>query len=171
MQISKRVFQENKARQICRQTNPAYTLICTRTKNKYFIPPDTTCTCAYQRVRNVRFSENFASLCFLERPVLRFARLAYLRRIVKMFSPFLTTFLIMCLTTKENQNIKCILCHWSLMIPPENIRKPEFFWCFQEISKEISGMKWVNNKKSHKYSKATITQPAFTCSKLTIETL
>ena len=35
--------------------------------------------------------------------------------------------------------------HWSrsLMMPPENIRKPLVFWCFQEVSKEISGMKWV----------------------------
>ena len=28
--------------------------------------------------------------------------------------------------------------------PPENIRKPQVFWCFQGVSKEISGMKWVN---------------------------
>ena len=27
---------------------------------------------------------------------------------------------------------------------PENIRKPEVFWCFQWVSKEISGLKWVN---------------------------
>ena len=44
-----------------------------------------------------------------------------------------------------------ISCHWSLSIPPENIRKPEAFWCFRGgggggggVSKEISGMKWVN---------------------------
>ena len=30
------------------------------------------------------------------------------------------------------------------MIPPENIRKPLVFWCFQGVSNEISGMKWVN---------------------------
>ena len=30
--------------------------------------------------------------------------------------------------------------------PPENIRKPLVFWCFQGVSKELSGMKWV--KKS-----------------------
>ena len=33
--------------------------------------------------------------------------------------------------------------HGSLLIPPENIRKPVVFWCFQGVSKEISGMKWV----------------------------
>ena len=27
---------------------------------------------------------------------------------------------------------------------PENIRKPEVSWFFQGVSKEISGMKWVN---------------------------
>ena len=29
-------------------------------------------------------------------------------------------------------------------VPPENIRKPEVFWCFQWVSKEIIDMKWVN---------------------------
>ena len=28
--------------------------------------------------------------------------------------------------------------------PPKYIRKPEDFWCFQGVSKEICGMKWVN---------------------------
>ena len=37
-----------------------------------------------------------------------------------------------------------ISCHWSLSIPPENIRKPEAFGYFRGVSKEISGMKWVN---------------------------
>ena len=32
----------------------------------------------------------------------------------------------------------------DLLIPPENIRKPEAFWCFQGVSKEISGMKCFN---------------------------
>ena len=36
------------------------------------------------------------------------------------------------------------LCNWSLCIPPENIRKPLVFWCFQVVWKESSGMKWVN---------------------------
>ena len=36
-----------------------------------------------------------------------------------------------------------ISCHWALSIPPENIRKPKIFWCFQGVSKETSGMKWV----------------------------
>ena len=39
-------------------------------------------TCAYQWVRNVRFSENLACSGFLETPVLRFALLSYYRRIM-----------------------------------------------------------------------------------------
>ena len=54
-QISKRVFQENKARQIFRKTNISYPLIRTR-------------TCVYQGVRNVRFSENLACFVFLKHP-------------------------------------------------------------------------------------------------------
>ena len=55
--ISKRVFQENKARQVFRKTNISYPLIRTR-------------TCAYQGVRNVRFSENLACFVFLKHPFL-----------------------------------------------------------------------------------------------------
>ena len=51
--ISKRVFQENKARQIFRKTNISYPLIR---------------TCAYQGVRNVRFSENLTCFVFLKHP-------------------------------------------------------------------------------------------------------
>ena len=51
--ISKRVFQESKARQIFRKTNISYPLIRTR-------------MCAYQGVRNVRFSENLACFAFLK---------------------------------------------------------------------------------------------------------
>ena len=39
-----------------------------------------------------------------------------------------------------------ISCHWSLFIPPENITKSLVFWCFQGLSKEISGRKYFNNK-------------------------
>ena len=53
--ISKRVFQENQARQIFRKTNISYPLIRTR-------------TCAYQGVRNVCFSKNLACLVFLKHP-------------------------------------------------------------------------------------------------------
>ena len=49
---SKRVFQENKARQIFRKTNIFYPLIRTR-------------ACAYQGVKDVRFSENLACFVFL----------------------------------------------------------------------------------------------------------
>ena len=48
-QISKRVFQENKARHIFRKTNISYPLIHTR-------------TCAYHWVGNVRVSENLTAL-------------------------------------------------------------------------------------------------------------
>ena len=53
--ILKRVFQENKARQIFRKTNIFYPLIRSR-------------TCAYHRVRNVHFSENLACFVFLKNP-------------------------------------------------------------------------------------------------------
>ena len=54
-QISKRVFQENKARQIIRKTSISYPLIHTR-------------MCVYKEVRNVRFSENFTYFVFLKHP-------------------------------------------------------------------------------------------------------
>ena len=53
--ISKRVFQENKARQIFWKTNISY-------------PLKSTDTCGYQGVRNVRFSENLACFVFLKHP-------------------------------------------------------------------------------------------------------
>ena len=53
--ISKRVFQEDKARQIFWKTNISYPLIRTR-------------TCAYKEVRNVRFSESLACFFFLKYP-------------------------------------------------------------------------------------------------------
>ena len=36
-----------------------------------------------------------------------------------------------------------ILWHFLLSIPPENIRKPLDFWCFQGVQKETSNMKWI----------------------------
>ena len=53
--ISKRVFQENKARQIFWKTNISNPLIPTR-------------TCAYQGVRNVIFSKSLTSFLFLKLP-------------------------------------------------------------------------------------------------------
>ena len=53
--ISKRLFQESKARQIFRKTNISYPLIRTR-------------TCVYQGVRNVRLSENLVCFVFLQHP-------------------------------------------------------------------------------------------------------
>ena len=49
----KTLFQENKGSQIFRKTNISYPLIRTR-------------TCAYQGLRNVRFSENLACFVFLK---------------------------------------------------------------------------------------------------------
>ena len=54
-QFSKRVFQENKTRQIFRRTNMAYPLIHVR-------------TCAYQEVKYVCFSENLMYFVFLKHP-------------------------------------------------------------------------------------------------------
>ena len=54
--ISKRVFQEKKARQIFRKTNIFYSMIRTR-------------TCAYQGVKNIHFSENLVSFLFLKHPL------------------------------------------------------------------------------------------------------
>ena len=55
-QISKRVFQENKARQIFRK--------------RTFLTPwyAHVRTCAYEDVRNVRFSKNLARFLFLKHP-------------------------------------------------------------------------------------------------------
>ena len=54
-QISKRVFQEKKARQIFWKMNISYPLIHKR-------------ICAYEGVRNVSFSENLACFVFLKHP-------------------------------------------------------------------------------------------------------
>ena len=35
-----------------------------------------------------------------------------------------------------------ISCRCALSIPPQNIRKPEVFWCSQWGQKETSGIKW-----------------------------
>ena len=46
-----------------------------------------------------------------------------------------------------------ILYHYLFSIPPENITKPEFFWCFQWVSKETNGTKQVNTTNARKVSK------------------
>ena len=53
--ILKRLFQENKARQIFRKINISYPLI-------------RTCTCTYQGVRNDHFAENLTHILFLKHP-------------------------------------------------------------------------------------------------------
>ena len=78
--ISKRVFQENKAHQIFRETNISYSLIRT-----------CTCTC---RGKKCSFFGKFGMLCFLETPVLRFALLQYYRR----FSTFALTLFTQCMS-------------------------------------------------------------------------
>ena len=63
--ISKRVFQENKARQIFRKINISYPLIRAR-----------TCVSGGKKCL---FFGKFGVLCFLETPILRFALLPYYR--------------------------------------------------------------------------------------------
>ena len=53
--ISKRLFQESKARQNFRKTNISYLLIRTR-------------TCAHQEVRNICFLETLTCFAFLKHP-------------------------------------------------------------------------------------------------------
>ena len=65
-QISKRVFQENKTRQIFRKKNNSYPLICRRT--------------CVSRSKKCSFFRKFDVLCFLATPVLKFALLPYCRR-------------------------------------------------------------------------------------------
>ena len=65
--ISKRVFEENRARQIFRKKNLSYPLIRTQTS-------------AYRGIKNVRFFGKFGVLCFLETSILRFALWPYYPR-------------------------------------------------------------------------------------------
>ena len=72
--ISKRVFQENKARQIFRKTNISYPLIRT----------------CISGCKKRSFFRKFGVLCFLETPVLRFAILPYYPRyfnVIQYFAP------------------------------------------------------------------------------------
>ena len=66
--ISKRVFQENKARQIFR-------------KNEHFLPPDTHTYVCVSGGKKCSFFGKFGVLCFLETPVLKFNLLPFYRRI------------------------------------------------------------------------------------------
>ena len=89
--ISKWVFQENKACQIFQKTNlflppDAHTSLVIRQKSEsqnmcfkktkqvdffekrnIFYPLTRTCTCAYQGVKNIRFSKNLTCFVFLKR--------------------------------------------------------------------------------------------------------
>ena len=58
-----------------------------------------------------------------------------------------------------------LLTHFMPLIffdTPENIRKPLFFWYFQGVSKEISGMKWVTKNFQLTY---LLTEFVFNCVK------
>ena len=61
--ISSVIRQKGESQNGCfkRQSTPNFP------KNEHFLPPDTH-TCAYQGVRNVRFSENLACFVFLKHP-------------------------------------------------------------------------------------------------------
>ena len=54
-----------------------------------------------------------------------------------------------------HHSIQPILYHCFLSIPPENIRKPEVFRCFQGVQKENCGLKWVKTKKIAMYENLT----------------
>ena len=70
--ISKRVLQENKARQIVQKTKAFYPLI-------------RASRCAYEGVRDCFFSRKFGVLCFLVKSVLTFALLPYCRQILRLY--------------------------------------------------------------------------------------
>ena len=71
-QISKRMFQKNKACQVFRKTNFSYPLIRTR-------------ACSYQGVRNVCFQKIWPALFFLKHPFRDSPFLPYLRRILWIY--------------------------------------------------------------------------------------
>ena len=80
-QISKRVFQENKARQTFRKTNISY--VCVSGGKK----------CLHVCVsggKKCSFFGNFGVLCFLEAPVLRITLLPYYQWIVEWHSVTIT---------------------------------------------------------------------------------
>ena len=76
--ISKRVFQEKKARQISR-------------KNEHFLPRDTHTYMCVSGGKKGSFFEKFDMLCFLKTSVLRFDLLPYYRRYVALKSIKLQT--------------------------------------------------------------------------------
>ena len=65
--ISKRVFQENKARQIFRKKDISYPLI-RKHKNEHFLPPDTQTYVCVSWGKKCSFFGKFGVLCFLETP-------------------------------------------------------------------------------------------------------
>ena len=59
-------------------------------------------------------------------------------------------FLSVVLNDLINTIIKVISSHWSLSIPPENIRKPQAFWYFQGEWRVTKCMKWIKILKDVK---------------------
>ena len=92
--ISKRVFQENKARQIFQKTNHSYPLIYLRVRI---------------RGKKCSFFGRFGVLSFIETPVLRFALLPYYRRLMvrRERTIFFTEYLYNNLLYKK-------ICFWEL---------------------------------------------------------
>ena len=76
----KNIYNSSVIRQNCESQNGCFN----KTKHA-------TRTCAYQRVRNVRFFRKFGVLCFVETTVLRFVLSPYYRRIydkINFMAPF-----------------------------------------------------------------------------------
>ena len=92
VQISKQVFQENKASQIFRKTNISY--------------PDTKTYVCVSGGNKCSFFDKFDVLCFLGTPVLRLALLPYYQRISDHIEPSPPAFTIHIITNQAGQPIK-----------------------------------------------------------------
>ena len=92
VQISKRVFQENKASQIFQKTNISY--------------PDTKTYVCVSGGNKCSFFDKFDVLCFLGTPVLRLALLPYYQRISDHIEPSPPAFTIHIITNQAGQPIK-----------------------------------------------------------------
>ena len=72
---------------------------------------------------------------------------------IDLLAYFVWLLIIGCEETINNWVTHCFICskpifnQCSASIPPENIRKPEVFWCFQGVQKWYIGWKWVNHDR------------------------
>ena len=117
--VSKRVFQENKARQIFRKTIISYPLIRTH-------------TCAYQGV-NVRFPENSVCFVFLKHP---FWDSPFRLTTGENFSLTFRLFLALCVTFSKK-----ILCEYNTLEHTEWANKPlglVFTWKYFQVSQNYN---------------------------------